>query len=140
MTVPVVASRAKTETSSSIAAPLSPPSPPPKGTRRIVILSGDNIGPEVTGQARRVLDVVFGLRAQRHGVRVHMVEGLLGGAAIDAEGTALPRATIELIDHEETAAILLGCVGGPQWPAVAGMPRPEEGRTERAHLFCHAYQ
>ena len=55
----------------------------------IALLPGDGIGPEIVAQARRVLDAVAELRAY-----VQFEEGLIGGAAIDATGTALPDETI----------------------------------------------
>ena len=61
-----------------------------KKTVRIVVLAGDNIGPEVTKEAVRVLDVVAGLTANRHHLDFEFVHGLVGGAAIDAHGRSPP--------------------------------------------------
>ena len=58
---------------------------------RITVLGGDGIGPEVTGEAVRVLEAV----ASRFGHEFEFVEALIGGAAIDASGSPLPPRTID---------------------------------------------
>ena len=60
-------------------------------TYRICLLPGDGIGPEITAEAVKVLDVI----AVRHGVSFEYEQALLGGIAIDETGTALPDATLE---------------------------------------------
>ena len=75
----------------------------------IVVLPGDGIGPEVTAAAVAVLRAV----AARYGHDFQFSEHLIGGAAIDATGSALPDAT--LAAARTTDAILLGAVGGPKW-------------------------
>ena len=87
----------------------------------IALLPGDGIGPEVTAAARRVLETV----AQRFGRRFEFVEGLIGGAAIDAHGDPLPAATRELCERAD--AVLLGAVGGPKWSDPKASVRPEQG-------------
>ena len=87
----------------------------------IAILPGDGIGPEVTAQARRVLEQVAG----RFGHEFEFVEALVGGAAIDATGSALPDDTLALCRRAD--AILLGAVGGPKWSDPAAEVRPEQG-------------
>jgi 3-isopropylmalate dehydrogenase len=93
------------------------------GTRRIAVLPGDGIGPEVIREARRVLEVVSG----HAGGRLAFEEGLIGGGAIDAEGTSLPEATLRLCQASD--AILFGAVGGPKWDSL-----PPEKRAERGIL------
>ncbi len=88
---------------------------------RIVVLPGDGIGPEVTAQARRVLDAV----ADRHGLALAYAEELIGGASIDAHGTPLRDEVVELC--KESRAVLLGAVGGPKWDALSVDVRPEKG-------------
>lgn len=87
----------------------------------IVLLPGDGIGPEITAQARRVLDVV----AQSFGHRFKMSEHAIGGNAIDDFGDPLPQATIDACKASD--AILLGAVGGPKWDDPAAKTRPEAG-------------
>ena len=83
----------------------------------IVVLPGDGIGPEIMSAAREVLAAIgpFALR-----------EDLVGGASIDAHGTAL---TDEVLDACRAAdAVLLAAVGGPKWDTTdPGRPRPEQG-------------
>jgi 3-isopropylmalate dehydrogenase len=69
----------------------------------------------------RVLDAV----AARFGHAFEFEEALLGGAAIDATGDALPPATLSLARRAD--AILLGAVGGPKWSAPDAKVRPEQG-------------
>ncbi len=87
----------------------------------IAVLPGDGIGPEVTAAATAVLHAV----ARRHGHRFALREHLIGGAAIDAAGTALPAETLETCRN--AAAVLLGAVGGPQWSDPKAKVRPEQG-------------
>ncbi|MDH3401831.1 MAG: 3-isopropylmalate dehydrogenase [Chromatiales bacterium] len=88
---------------------------------QIAVLAGDGIGPEVTQEACRVLQAV----AKRYGHLLSLGHGLIGGAAIDAEGDALPFETIELCRNSR--AILLGAVGGPKWSDPDATVRPEQG-------------
>ncbi|MDP9066193.1 MAG: 3-isopropylmalate dehydrogenase [Pseudomonadota bacterium] len=87
----------------------------------IAVLPGDGIGPEVIAQAVRALQAV----ADRFAHTLTFETGLLGGAAIDATGEALPAATLELCRRCD--AVLLGAVGGPKWSAPNARVRPEEG-------------
>jgi 3-isopropylmalate dehydrogenase len=84
---------------------------------RIALLPGDGIGPEIVSAARRVLDAVGEFDYEEHPV---------GGASIDAHGTAL---TDEVLDAcRGSDAVLLGAVGGPQWDTTdPDRPRPEQG-------------
>jgi 3-isopropylmalate dehydrogenase len=91
---------------------------------RITVLGGDGIGPEVTGQAVRVLEAV----ASRHGHEFEFTPALIGGAAIDASGSALPPRTVDAC--RSSAAVLLGAVGGPQWSDPGARVRPEQGLLE----------
>jgi 3-isopropylmalate dehydrogenase len=86
-------------------------------SKRIVLLPGDGIGPEIVAATRRLLDAVADFDFTEHPV---------GGASIDAHGTAL---TDEVLDAcREADAVLLGAVGGPRWDTTdPGAPRPEQG-------------
>jgi 3-isopropylmalate dehydrogenase len=91
-------------------------------THRICLLPGDGIGPEITAEAVKVLDCI----AEKHGVAWEYDEALLGGAAIDANGTALPDET--LAKAEAADAVLLAAIGGPKWDTTdPDKPRPEQG-------------
>ncbi len=85
----------------------------------IALIPGDGIGPEVTGQARLVLDRV----AAKFGHDIRYSELFAGGVAIDMFGEPLPKETIEGAKNSD--AILLGAVGGPKWENIPGI-RPEQ--------------
>jgi 3-isopropylmalate dehydrogenase len=91
---------------------------------RITVLGGDGIGPEVTGEAVRVLEAV----AARFGHEFEFVEALIGGAAIDSSGSPLPPRTIDACRSSD--AVLLGAVGGPKWSDPSARVRPEQGLLE----------
>jgi 3-isopropylmalate dehydrogenase len=84
---------------------------------RIVTLPGDGIGPEVMAAAEQLLAKVGDFELD---------ERLVGGASIDAHGTAL---TDEVLDAcKGSDAVLLAAVGGPKWDSTdPGRPRPEQG-------------
>jgi 3-isopropylmalate dehydrogenase len=82
----------------------------------IVLLPGDGIGPEITAAARELLPALGSF---------DLHERLVGGASIDAHGTAL---TDDVLDACRAAdAVLLAAVGGPKWDTTdPGKPRPEQ--------------
>lgn len=88
---------------------------------RFVLLPGDGIGPEITAQARRVLDAV----GTQFGHQFEMSEHLIGGCAIDSCGDPLPQETIAAC--KGSTAVLLGAVGGPKWDDPRAKTRPEAG-------------
>lgn len=92
-----------------------------KKSYKIAVLAGDGIGPEVMEQSLRVLDAA----ADRFGCEMVYKEAYIGGAAIDACGTPLPRETVELCQGSD--AVLLGSVGGPKWDKLPPAQRPELG-------------
>ena len=87
----------------------------------IVVLPGDGIGPEVTAQAVRVLQVVAG----KFGHSFRFEERLMGGCSIDRHGTALTDEVLR--DCQAAQAVLLGAVGGPKWDDPQAKVRPEQG-------------
>ena len=87
----------------------------------IAVIAGDGIGGEVTAEAVRALEAI----AQRFGHSFEFEPALLGGAAIDATGEALPPATLHLCRRAD--AVLLGAVGGPKWSDPNAKVRPEQG-------------
>ena len=88
---------------------------------KIVVLAGDGIGPEVTDEGKKILDVV----GEKFGHSFTYNHQLMGGCAIDAEGTSLPDATVEACLRAD--AVLLGAVGGPKWDIPTATDRPERG-------------
>ncbi|MEE9284882.1 MAG: 3-isopropylmalate dehydrogenase [Dehalococcoidia bacterium] len=87
----------------------------------IAVLAGDGIGPEVVRQGKRLLDTV----GRRFGHRFTYQEGLIGGIAIDTQGTALSGETVAMCRGAD--AVLLGAVGGPKWDDPRAAVRPEDG-------------
>ena len=59
-------------------------------SKKLLVLAGDGIGPEVMGEVKRVIDWM----AHRRGVSFDITESLVGGAAIDATGMPCPDATL----------------------------------------------
>ena len=88
-------------------------------TKKILILPGDGIGPEVMREARRVIDWL----ERRRGARFELEEDLVGGAAIEARGTPLSDSTVAMA--KAAGAVLFGAVGGPAWDALPFDKRPE---------------
>jgi 3-isopropylmalate dehydrogenase len=87
--------------------------------RRVILLPGDGIGPEITAPAVQVLDAVAPGAFDYD-------EHVFGGAAIDAHGTALTDETLEACRAAD--AVLLAAVGGPKWDTTdPDQPRPEQG-------------
>ena len=90
-------------------------------SRKVLVLPGDYIGPEIMAEAVQVLETVNA----RFELGIELEHGLLGGAAIDAHGVPLPDET--LARAREVDAILLGAVGGPKWDDPSAKTRPEAG-------------
>jgi 3-isopropylmalate dehydrogenase len=90
-------------------------------TKRIAVLPGDGIGKEVVAGTVKILEAVFECFDHDYSFQ----EALIGGAAIDAEGTPLPDKTLRLC--LESDAVLLGAVGGPKWDGNLPELRPEKG-------------
>jgi 3-isopropylmalate dehydrogenase len=88
---------------------------------QIMLLPGDGIGPEVLAEAVKVLDVV----ADKYGHQFAYEEGLIGGAAIDATGTALPEETLQRCKQSD--AVFLAAVGDPKYDDPRAAVRPEQG-------------
>lgn len=91
---------------------------------KIALIRGDGIGPEVVGQAVKVMDAI----AAKFGHKFHYTDVLMGGCAIDAVGKSYPDGTAETC--KACDAVLLGAVGGPKW----GHSTEAEKRPETALL------
>lgn len=89
--------------------------------KKIAVIAGDGIGPEVVAEAIKVMKKTEDL----FGYRFEFEEGLFGGIAIDEKGTPLPEETLEMCKRAD--AVLLGAVGGPKWDNNEGHLRPESG-------------
>jgi 3-isopropylmalate dehydrogenase len=96
----------------------------------IAILPGDGIGPEVTAEAKRVLDLVAG--------DLSFETAPVGGAAYFESGHPLPAATLDLARRAD--AILFGAVGDPRCDALERHLRPEQailGLRKELGLFAN---
>jgi len=89
--------------------------------KKLLVLPGDGIGPEVMEQVVRVVDW-FG---EKRAVGFDVKEGLVGGASYDKHGTPLTDET--LADAMAADAVLFGSVGGPQYDDAPRDKRPEAG-------------
>jgi 3-isopropylmalate dehydrogenase len=87
---------------------------------RLAILGGDGIGPEVVAEGVKVLRAIES--ASDH--TFELTEDVVGGAAIDAYGTALRKETVSLAKRSD--AVLFGAVGGPRWDDPKAAVRPEQ--------------
>ena len=88
---------------------------------KILVLPGDGIGPEIVAEAVTVLRAA----EKRFGLDIELEQGLVGGAAYEAEGDPLPEST--LARARAADAILFGAIGGPQWDNIERDKRPERG-------------
>jgi 3-isopropylmalate dehydrogenase len=90
--------------------------------KKIVVLPGDGIGPEVTAQAVKVLKVI----GEKFHVDFKFDYALIGAEAIDKTGTALPDETLDKCNSAQ--AVLLGAVGHPRFDNdPSAKVRPEQG-------------
>jgi 3-isopropylmalate dehydrogenase len=89
-------------------------------TKKIAVLPGDGIGPEIVAEAVKVLE-----KLAQDGLDVELEYGLIGGAAYDETGTPLPEHTLTI--SKEADAVLLGAVGGYKWESLDISVRPEKG-------------
>jgi 3-isopropylmalate dehydrogenase len=90
-------------------------------TKKILVLPGDGIGPEIVAEATKLLNAL----RRDHGLDMELEEAPVGGAGYDAAGHPLPEATLKLA--READAVLLGAVGGPKYDTLDWELRPERG-------------
>ncbi|MDD2800876.1 MAG: 3-isopropylmalate dehydrogenase [Methylobacter sp.] len=90
-------------------------------TKKIAVLPGDGIGPEIVAEAIKVLEV---LNAEVN-LGLEFEHGLIGGAAYDVHGSPFPQQTLDLAKQSD--AVLLGAVGGYKWESLDISVRPEKG-------------
>ena len=86
----------------------------------IAVLPGDGVGPEVTEEGLKVLKKI----GNKYGHDFELKTGIVGGAAIDAHGVALPDSIVPMC--KSTHAVLFGAVGGPKWDNPKAKVRPEQ--------------
>ncbi len=103
------------------------------GTYHIVVLGGDGIGPEVTGEAVRVLRAV----GQRFGQTFELREALAGACAVKQEGAAISDATMALCQQSD--AILFGAIGGDGPPGDPSSPQEPMNALYRLRKECELF-
>ena len=89
--------------------------------KRLLILAGDGIGPEVMTEVWRVIEWLD----RKRGIGFELSHGLVGGASIDVHGTPITDET--MADALSAHAVLLGAVGGPKWDQLPFERKPERG-------------
>jgi 3-isopropylmalate dehydrogenase len=103
--------------------------------KKIAVLAGDGIGPEVMQEAIKVLDAI----QKKFSVEFQYEYADVGGCAIDNHGRALPAETLATCEANDS--ILFGSVGGPQWETLPPEQQPERGALLplRKHfaLYCN---
>jgi 3-isopropylmalate dehydrogenase len=92
-----------------------------RSNRKILVLPGDGIGPEIMREVMRVIEFFD----RRHVASFEVSEGLVGGSAYDASGTPLTDET--LAQAQASDAVLFGSVGGPKWETLPFELQPERG-------------
>ena len=104
-------------------------------SKKIAVLAGDGIGPEVMAEAVKVLDAT----REKFGFTLEYESADVGGIAIDNHGQALPQSTLDVCEAAD--AILFGSVGGPKWESLPPAEQPERAALLplRKHfdLFCN---
>ena len=103
--------------------------------KKIAILPGDGIGPEVMSEAIKILDAI----RKKFDIELMYEFADVGGGAIDKHGSALPDQTLQLCESSD--AILLGSVGGPRWESLPPEKQPERAALlplrKHFRLFCN---
>lgn len=90
-------------------------------SKKITLLSGDGIGPEVSSESEKLLKVIEKL----FNYKVEIIKKDFGGVAIDNHGLPLPKDTLE--SCKKSDAVLLAAIGGPKWDNLPREKRPESG-------------
>jgi len=89
--------------------------------KKIAVLPGDGIGPEIMDEALKVLDKI----SEIYNTEFSYTFADVGGAGIDNQGKALPDSTVEICENSD--AVLFGSVGGPKWENLPPDEQPERG-------------
>src|SRR5215212_8646217 len=92
-----------------------------RSNRKILVLPGDGIGPEIMDEVMRVIEFFD----RRNIARFDVGEGLVGGAACESSGVPLTDET--LAEAMAADAVLFGSVGGPKWESLPFELQPERG-------------
>ena len=90
-------------------------------TKKITLLSGDGIGPEVSREGEKLLKVI----ETQFDYKFEIIKKDFGGIAIDKYGTPLPEDTLN--SCKKSDAVLLAAIGGPKYDNFPREKRPETG-------------
>lgn len=90
-------------------------------TKKITLLSGDGIGPEVSFEAEKLLKII----EDKFNYKFEIIKKDFGGIAIDRHGVPLPEDTLN--SCKASNAVLLGAIGGPKYDTLPREKRPESG-------------
>jgi len=88
---------------------------------KLAVLPGDGIGPDIMIEGVKILEAI----GKKYGHSFELTQGLIGGAAIDAEGTAFSDDMLNMCKTKD--AVLFGAVGDPRYDDPQGKVRPEDG-------------
>jgi 3-isopropylmalate dehydrogenase len=88
---------------------------------KLAVLPGDGVGPDVMAEGIKILEAI----GKKYGHDFELTRGLIGGVAIEAEGTALSEDTLEMCRSKD--AVLFGAVGDPRYDAPQARIHPEDG-------------
>ncbi len=91
------------------------------GSHRIILLTGDGIGPEITTTTKKILEVL----GKKHSIDFYFDERPFGGKAIDQFNDPLPEETLNACKHSD--AVLLAAIGDPKYDNLPRGKRPESG-------------
>jgi len=98
--------------------------------KKIVVLPGDGIGPEIAQEGVKILKAV----ASRFALPLELCEYPIGGTAYDLTGSPFPKETLEACQSAD--AVLFVAVGGPKWASLDFAVRPEQALLGlRSQLF-----
>ena len=99
-------------------------------TKKITLLSGDGIGPEVSQEGEKVLKVI----EKQYNYKFEIIKKDFGGVAIDKHGVPLPEDTLKCC--KESDAVLLAAIGGPKYDNLSREKRPETGLLGLREGLC----
>ena len=91
---------------------------------KILVLPGDGVGPEVTLEAKKVINVISNI----YNLDIEINDGFFGGVAVDNFGSPFPKETKNQINYSD--AILLGAVGDKKYDDLPKEKKPESGLLE----------
>ena len=103
--------------------------------KKIAVLPGDGIGPEIIEEALRVLDSV----EKKFKCKFELTFGDIGAIAIEKTGNPLPKKTVEICVGSDS--VLFGAIGDPKYDNDPNAKiRPEQGLLgirKELGLFCN---